>query len=223
MDSILEKLQEDCSSFDIQQKFNRYCSLSGRELSNSESLTCSIPIQVQVSDNKVLVDYLALSKKKCCAYSHHWTEVYSPTEAKQVIGNPSSCSALLQWLQRWERKCRSKNSVSDKGKMQKGEKGTVADCSDPDFFPSKGGSITSQAHQEDLFPAALLHGPHGSGKTAAVYACAAEAGLKVVFSIIISWYFGAKLGGLFLQTFKRCVGLNFCLLKLPKLTRKCTW
>lgn len=184
MDSILENLQEDYSSFDIQQKFNRYCSLSGREHSNSEGLTCSIPIQV--SNTKVLVDYLSLSKKKNSAYSLHWTEIYCPTQAKQVIGNPSSCSALLSWLQCWERKCYSKNSASDKRKLQKGQKGKAFDCSDPDFFPGKDASVTSQAHdirEEDLLPAALLHGPHGSGKTAAVYACAAEAGLKVVFSI----------------------------------------
>lgn len=156
-----------------------------------DGLTCSIPIQV--SDNKVLVDNMALSKQRDSRYSLHWTQIYSPVQTKQVIGNSSACSALLQWLQCWERKCcrkKSSGNVSNKRKLRKGLNQLAADFSDPDFVPSKYScdqNFTTRVRTDDddtedeLSPAVLLCGPHGSGKTAAVYACAAESGFKVVY------------------------------------------
>ena len=185
VDHTLEQLQKECPSFNIQQKYSRYCSLSGKQLSHLESLTCSIP--VQILDDKVSVDCLALSKSKSCAYySKHWTQVYSPTRAKHIIGNSSACSSLLHWLQCWERKCQSKNSLGKK-KLQYRGKGN-ADFLDSDFFPSKGAKSTGEDACNDLLPAALLHGPHGSGKTAAVYACASESGFKVRHSNYCALY-----------------------------------
>jgi hypothetical protein len=166
LDSILDQLQKDYSSFNlqrtfIQRTFSRYCSLSGKELSGVEGLTCRIPIHI--SESKVVVDNLALSRQNSGTYSHHWTQVYSPTQAKQIIGNSSNCLALLQWLQSWEAKCTGRKLNECKQR---------ADCCDPNFDYSGG---------EEFLPAALLYGPHGSGKTAAVYACAVESGLKVCF------------------------------------------
>ena len=171
MNSILDQLRTDHSTFDVHGIFKRYCSLSGKRLSN-EGLTCSIPIHY--AQRKVMVDKLALSSSEQC---NHWTQVYSPTQASQIIGNSSSCSTLLQWLQTWKVKYCDQNSVKRKLTESK-----TIDRSDPDFLPSDGCNYS--ADREGMFlPAALLCGPHGSGKTAAVYACAAESGYKVLGAI----------------------------------------
>lgn len=182
--SILDQLREQCSSFDITQLFNHYCALeSGHSTVN---LTCSIPIQV--SNSKLVVDYLALSKQE--DYSLQWTQIYSPTRANQMIGNSTACSSLLQWLQSWSKKCSGKKA-GGKNKQElllKQRKGRT-DSSDPDFLPSnyscdRGDFTNDSSTEEELLPAALLCGPHGSGKTAAVYACAAESGFKVTSKIL---------------------------------------
>lgn len=177
MHSILEQLQEQYPSFGIKQKFNRYCSLTGDEVSE-DGLICSIP--VLVLENKVLVDHLAFSRKSGCLHNLPWTQIYSPTRVEQVIGNSSVCSSLLQWLQLWSGKCHknSADGASSKRKLQ-------CENSDPDFLPTKyscerDSLFEAPLLKESLLPAALLHGPHGSGKTAAVYACAAESGFKVL-------------------------------------------
>lgn len=180
MDSILEQLQEQYPSFGTKQKFNRYCSLTGNEVSE-DGLVCSIP--VLVLENKVLVDQLEFSRKKGCLHNLPWTHIYSPTRVEQVIGNSSACLSLLQWLQCWSDKCH-KNSADSTGKLQ-------CENSDPDFLPTKysckrRSSFEAPLLKESLLPAALLHGPHGSGKTAAVYACAAESGFKVLGFFLVS-------------------------------------
>lgn len=130
-----------------------------------DGLTCSIP--VHLSDDKILIDYSVLSKRKDVSHSLQWTHIYTPTLSHHVIGNSSACATLLQWLQCW-----------GQGSSKRRNLQTKDNSTDPDFFPN---GIHND--EEDLFPAAMLYGPHGSGKTAAVYACAKEAGFKVVLSI----------------------------------------
>lgn len=161
----MEQLQAQCSSFNIKQIFNRYCLLSGKEVPDVDGLTCSIP--VHLSDDKILIDYSVLSKRKDVSHSLQWTHIYTPTLSHHVIGNSSACATLLQWLQCW-----------GQGSSKRRNLQTKDNSTDPDFFPN---GIHND--EEDLFPAAMLYGPHGSGKTAAVYACAKEAGFKVVLSI----------------------------------------
>ena len=153
----MEQLQNH-SSYDIQKIFNHYCLLSEREVPDGDELKCTIP--VQVSGNKVLVDLLALSKRtNNNMHVSQWTQLYSPTRSNQIIGNAHACESLLQWLQSWKMKC-------------DGSKAKKKTCSI---------NFHSPLHLEsDLLPAVMLHGPHGSGKTAAVYACAAESGFKVI-------------------------------------------
>ena len=169
--SILEQLQEQYPSFGINKKFNRYCSLTGNDVSKA-GLVCSIP--VLVLENKVLVDHLAFSRKNGCLHNLPWTQIYSPTRVEQVIGNSSACLSLLRWLQCWKCHKNSADGTCSEGKLQ-------SENSDPDFLPTKyDSSFEGSLLKESLLPAALLHGPHGSGKTAAVYACAAESGFKVL-------------------------------------------
>lgn len=175
----MDELQEQCSPFDITQLVNHYSFQEG-----GPSLTCSIPILV--SNSKLVVDYIALSKQE--EYSLQWTQIYSPTQAKQVIGNSTACGTLLTWLQSWSNKCSKKAVSNTNNRLRKGR----TTSSDPDFIPSNyfctKGDFTRHMQMNDsatgeLLPAALLCGPHGSGKTAAVYTCAAESGFKVTSKI----------------------------------------
>ena len=121
---------------------------------------------MQVSGNKVLVDLLALSKRtNDNMHISQWTQIYSPARSNQIIGNAHACESLLQWLRCWKMKCDGKKLSKAK------KKPSSSTC-----------SIHPPLHhlEGDLIPAVMLHGPHGSGKTAAVYACAAESGFKVI-------------------------------------------
>ncbi len=139
---------------------------SSREGSdNKVGLLCSIPV---VKDrDRFMVNHSALPRKGVSMHSLPWTQVYSPTQANHLIGNSSASSALLQWLKQWKSKCVSVIS----GCVPKGRNWCSKrqdDDDDPDFL------------ETEEFPlAALVYGPHGVGKTAAVYACAHEIGFKV--------------------------------------------
>lgn len=192
--SILEQLLKQYPCFNIKQIFNRYSLLSGKENPDA-GLICSIPISI--AQDKVMVNYLTLSRREDCLYSLPWTHIYSPTQADEVIGNSSACAALLQWLKCWSKKCHDKSSVThttifDKNCRKKLRKkksyDSEEDASDPDFLPggnSHNGDLPYSIQEncevggDHISSAILLYGPHGSGKTAAVYACASEVGFKV--------------------------------------------
>ncbi len=136
----------------------------------TDSLVCSIP--VVVTEDKILVDDMALPRKDRATNSLPWTHVYSPTHAKHMIGNPKAISSLLQWLQYWKKR----KFAAQTNKVRK-----YADEDDPDFLPAKKSRPTEHCdttEQGDM-SAVLLHGPHGSGKTISVYTCAAQLGFKV--------------------------------------------
>lgn len=154
--------------------FDHYCLLRGKETENASELVCSIP--VSRTCDKIFVDYLAFPRGEGCLYSHPWTHMYSPTCTNQVIGNASACSTLLDWLQCWRKRYRSGNSTRPM------HKGKILDdrSSDPDFLPNNKKKET----YDSVSSVVLLYGPHGSGKTATVYACAMEAGFKVCIGTV---------------------------------------
>ena len=184
MHAILEHLQRECCTYSHMQicdLYDRYWILtSGKDYPGPVGLVCSIPVLRE--QNKFLVDNSAISGRQ---YDLPWTHIYSPTRADQVIGNSSSCLALLHWLQQWKMCHDGRSSSKQTSKLLSGRKSKSEneDWSDPDFFCGKitSHTATSQhfhlSEEEDL-PAALLHGPHGTGKTAAVYACSKELGFK---------------------------------------------
>ena len=169
-DAVCEQLQKEFPSSHIRQTFDRYCLLSSKAISCKEHLICSIPV-VRTQDG-VQVDDMALSRKEIAVNGESlpWTQVYAPTQASHVIGNHKAITTLLEWLQSWRgRKSNTKCSESVKRHVEMQE--------DPDFLPTK--ELAEDKEKTSDVSAVLLHGPHGSGKTAAVYACATQIGLKV--------------------------------------------
>ncbi|XP_044590455.1 ATPase family AAA domain-containing protein 5 isoform X2 [Cotesia glomerata] len=88
-----------------------------------------------------------------------WTEKYKPICAKEIVGNEEAAAKLRDWLSSWQ-------SPTEKDDYSSSEEFYSSDNSHP------GGLNCSQV--------AVLLGPHGSGKTASVYAIAKELGYNVL-------------------------------------------
>ncbi|EFN70838.1 ATPase family AAA domain-containing protein 5 [Camponotus floridanus] len=90
-----------------------------------------------------------------------WTCKYKPKSAEEIIGNEEAAGKLKDWLSGW----RAFLTKEDDGSS--GDEFYSSDCS------------TSCNNRENNQIAVLL-GPHGSGKTASVYAIAEELGYSVL-------------------------------------------
>jgi len=142
--------------------------LSGRDGCAGSELICSIPVLLR--RNKLTVDPSALDKVKDL-HTLPWTQIYSPTQANDVIGNSSPCTALVQWLKSWKRIPHTPaSSTAEKRRTEK----------DPDFIPDYDSFKNGSTNEDSTTAAMVIWGPHGCGKTAAVYACASQVGFKVM-------------------------------------------
>ncbi|XP_057728037.1 uncharacterized protein LOC130943949 isoform X1 [Arachis stenosperma] len=131
-----------------------------------------------------------------------WTYKYKPAKATEVCGNDESVNILRDWLQQWhERRYQGRKNSSnrDKWDMQDG------DDDDGDYNCSLSDYDSEDLTEEDsLHNVLLITGPIGSGKSAAVYACAQEQGFEI-FELnasdcrngpAVKQYFGDTLGSL---------------------------
>lgn len=88
-----------------------------------------------------------------------WTYKYRPKSTEEIVGNENAAIKLREWLVGWKIKFINES-----------------DDSENDFYSSDGShSRTNENNQ-----VAVLLGPHGSGKTASVYALAEEFGYTLV-------------------------------------------
>lgn len=99
-----------------------------------------------------------------------WTQVYAPKKGSQVIGNKCHVKKLRRWLQDWKSKSEA-FAVKERNK-----KARLSRKGDSDFIVSE----ESSCDEEDFVSTYLLCGPPGVGKTAVVYALAAELGYNVL-------------------------------------------
>ncbi|XP_027338527.1 uncharacterized protein LOC113852450 isoform X1 [Abrus precatorius] len=104
-----------------------------------------------------------------------WTYKYKPTKAIEVCGNDESVNFLRDWLHLWhERRYKSRKDTS----MRDAE---VDDEDDGDYNCSYSDYDSEDINGEDTLQNVLLiTGPIGSGKSAAVYACAQEQGFDIL-------------------------------------------
>ncbi|KAJ7959130.1 ATPase family AAA domain-containing protein 5 [Quillaja saponaria] len=108
-----------------------------------------------------------------------WTYKYKPTKAMEVCGNDESVKFLSDWLHLWhERGFRSRKETTEKRcSLQEVDDGD----SDDDYSSPHSDADSENIYEEDnLRNVLLLTGPIGSGKSAAVYACAQEQGFEVL-------------------------------------------
>ncbi|KAJ7547923.1 hypothetical protein O6H91_08G109900 [Diphasiastrum complanatum] len=110
-----------------------------------------------------------------------WTERYQPSSSKQVCGNKDSLSFLNNWLHSWKLKiaCERKTENTEKlySTSSRSKQFDVND--DRGWFQDDSGDDVTNI-EEELCNTVLLTGPVGSGKSAAVYACAKEQGFTVL-------------------------------------------
>ncbi|XP_019438576.1 PREDICTED: uncharacterized protein LOC109344305 isoform X2 [Lupinus angustifolius] len=136
--------------------------------------------------------YHSEGKTKDCL----WTYKYKPTKAIEVCGNDEAVNFLRDWLHQWhERRYQSRKDSSIRDKI---------DIQDDDDYICSGSDYDSEdINKEDsLQNVLLITGPIGSGKSAAVYACAEEQGFEILElnasdcrnGIAVKQYFGDTLG-----------------------------
>ncbi|KYN10078.1 PREDICTED: replication factor C subunit 1 [Trachymyrmex cornetzi] len=89
-----------------------------------------------------------------------WTYKYKPMSAQEIVGNEEGASKLKDWLSGW------RTSLTKEDDDSSGDEFYSSDCSS---------SFNIENNQ-----IAVLLGPHGSGKSASVYAIAEELGYSVI-------------------------------------------
>lgn len=89
-----------------------------------------------------------------------WTYKYKPMSTQEIVGNEEAAGKLRDWLSGWRASLTRENDGSS------GDEFYSSDCSS---------SYNSENNQM-----AVLLGPHGSGKSASVYAIAKEFGYRLV-------------------------------------------
>ncbi|XP_020104208.1 uncharacterized protein LOC109721170 isoform X3 [Ananas comosus] len=101
-----------------------------------------------------------------------WTNKYQPEDASQVCGNSESIRFLSEWLKAWYERGRRKsnNCKYDEHIVDEDVEDNLYEC----------GSESDDINEADLTNVLLITGPVGSGKSAAVYACAKEQGFQVI-------------------------------------------
>ncbi|KAH7491583.1 ATPase family AAA domain-containing protein 5 [Phytophthora ramorum] len=90
---------------------------------------------------------------------------YLPVNASGLVGNRDSLHTLSSWLSAW------KVGVGDRERL---------DCFSTELFTFEDGDSDSEDEVGDLCRLFILEGESGSGKSAAVYACAEELGYEII-------------------------------------------
>ncbi|XP_060214329.1 uncharacterized protein LOC132641368 isoform X2 [Lycium barbarum] len=127
---------------------------------------------------RIVFDYQNCpSQPKSCL----WTNKYQPERAFQVCGNSEPVKLLSDWLHLWHEKASSTSKSCIHG-----DSGTLQDFSDS-LYESEADST----NEERLKNVLLVSGPVGSGKSAAIYACAKEQGFQIIEVNASDWRNGA--------------------------------
>ncbi|KAG5601260.1 hypothetical protein H5410_032630 [Solanum commersonii] len=134
--------------------------------------------QGQFLQERIVFDYQNCpSQPKSCL----WTNKYQPERAFQVCGNSKPVKLLSDWLHLWHEKV----SRTSKSSIQ-------SDCDTlQDFSDSLYESEADSSNEEQLKNVLLVSGPVGSGKSAAIYACAKEQRFQVIEVNASDWRNGA--------------------------------
>lgn len=190
--SILQLLQRDHPSHDIHQLYSHYHSRTHSPPTPDPGLVLSIRISTP-KRNRILVDKSHYLRVPSHLYSSMWADIYRPLTCNEVLGNSKQCALLYNWLADWTGRRPTKTAVKCETVRCTSKKGVA--WVDDDFLSHaevKGHrhrvlrvqrkmcySSESEEDEGSSLSAMLLCGPPGCGKTASVYACAHQLGVKV--------------------------------------------
>ncbi|KAL0351483.1 UNVERIFIED_CONTAM: ATPase family AAA domain-containing protein 5 [Sesamum calycinum] len=113
-----------------------------------------------------------------------WTDKYQPQNARQICGNGEAVEFLSEWLHLWHRR----GSLISRSCMDEGV--SVLQNIDHDYEQNDADYDTIN-DEETLKNVLLITGPAGSGKSAAIYACARDQGFQVIEINASDWRNGA--------------------------------
>ena len=119
-----------------------------------------------------------------------WTEVFAPSSNDELAVDRSAVVKLYKWLADWEKSpetIKTRKETPIKRSVALDDKRDLDWLEEDDDFVvirqcrKRQRQLESESEEEDMEAcnAVLLLGRHGSGKTAAVYACAKDLGLTV--------------------------------------------
>ncbi|PIN16178.1 hypothetical protein CDL12_11174 [Handroanthus impetiginosus] len=113
-----------------------------------------------------------------------WTDKYQPQTSKQICGNGESVKLLSEWLQLWHKR----GSLTTRSCMD--EDNSIVQDTTHDYQQSDSDYDTKN-DEESLKNVLLITGPVGSGKSAAIYACARDQGFQIIEINASDWRNGA--------------------------------
>lgn len=122
-----------------------------------------------------------------------WTDKYQPQNAKQICGNGESVNFLSEWLHLWHKR----GSLIIRGCTD--EVKSTPQGVDCDYQQSESDNDDGE---ESLKNVLLVTGPVGSGKSAAIYACARDQGFQIIEINASDWRNGALVKQKFGEAFE---------------------
>eukprot|EP00026_Physarum_polycephalum_P000975 Phypoly_transcript_00976.p1 GENE.Phypoly_transcript_00976~~Phypoly_transcript_00976.p1 ORF type:complete len:1215 (+),score=300.28 Phypoly_transcript_00976:74-3646(+) len=170
----------------------RSCTLKNKNITEQmSSLEAEGAKRTPPVDGSQLISAYKAKHLVFCPYENYntteenplWTETYRPQNSGEILGNKDCVTLLHSWLDRWRDKeerrwAKAQDKAKPKLKRLKRDKG------------------------DKLCNAMLLVGPHGSGKTATVYAVAKELGFEIIETNASSRRTGKQLTELFGEAIK---------------------
>ncbi|KAI5108628.1 ATPase family, AAA domain containing 5b [Silurus meridionalis] len=104
-----------------------------------------------------------------------WTEKYRPRGCEEMVGNSAAVKKLYSWLKKWRIRAdvEERRRRREEQRMKKESNGSW-DCGDFE------GDLQMEECDGELCNTLLIHGPTGTGKSAAVFACAEQLGFNVL-------------------------------------------
>lgn len=156
--SMLHSIKQLHPKFPV---YRTYCYLKGK--GTGELKDCSnVDIDNSIEILNDVVDVVNETPDRL-----NWTDKYKAMSTNQIIGNFESIKELRKWLILW-----TENELKQKSKNK-----PKAGSDSSDYYQSDTDSRDSMKTMNNLL---ILTGPTGCGKTASVYAVAAELAMKVI-------------------------------------------
>lgn len=158
-DQVLSEIEEFCP--DVRKIWKIISKIKSDSEKRSSSRIKGRKIRM-LERKKMLTE--SIDNKESWSHDCAWTCKYKPMSTEEIIGNEEAARKLKDWLNSWRTSTREDNSSGD------------------EFYSSDCSSSYNNRENNQI---AVLLGPHGSGKTASVYAIAEELGYRLVVAKVI--------------------------------------
>lgn len=149
-DQVLSKIEERCP--DTQKMWKVISAIIGKSKKKPASRLRSKKANLLEKKEKLTKN----NNEEHESHNYTWTYKYRPRNADDIVGNEEAAGKLKDWLSSW--------------------RVTKEDISSGDEFYSSDSCSCSYNNENNQM--AVLLGPHGSGKSACVYAVAEELGYR---------------------------------------------